>query len=86
MSRLGLDTPKSRVSSRSRYSKVSSRLGLKAPCLDFTSSINKLSQNCDFTAVRAQEYKDDLKIEIAKRILAKIRHPNCCALSKKTTV
>ena len=39
-SRLGFGTPKSRpVSSRSRYSKVSSRLGFEAPCLDSTSGI-----------------------------------------------
>ena len=28
---------------------------------EFILRINKLSQNCDFTAVSAQEYKDDMK-------------------------
>ena len=28
---------------------------------EFTLRINKLTQNCDFTAVSAQEYKDDMK-------------------------
>ena len=51
MSRLGLDTPKSCVSSRFRYPKVLSRLGfatpksrfgLEAPCLESTSALGFL--------------------------------------------
>ena len=51
--------PKNEIYARHMLAKAKQDVGESVD--EFILRINKLSQNCDFTAVSAQEYKDDMK-------------------------